>query len=260
MNHDAAFKARKVIAFDLDDTLAVTKSPITSQMGNLLERLLDRYDVCVISGGNYEQFKTQVVNRLTASSSQLGRLHLMPTSGTQYFRFNGEIGEWFAVYSEELSASQKEKILSVAKASAEEEGLWPTEPHGTVIEDRGSQMSMSLLGQKAPPEKKYEWAKVNSHKRTVLCDVIANRLPEFEVREGGTTTIDITRKGIDKAYGIQQLMNRLKLNKADILFVGDKLEVGGNDYPVKALGIDSIAVKNHEDTERLLQAIITAMT
>jgi len=69
MNHDAAFKARKVIAFDLDDTLAVTKSPITSQMGNLLERLLDRYDVCVISGGNYEQFKTQVVNRLTASSS-----------------------------------------------------------------------------------------------------------------------------------------------------------------------------------------------
>jgi phosphomannomutase len=110
----------------------------------------------------------------------------------------------------------------------------------------------------AGAEDKYKAAKVNSHKRIVLRDVIASRLPEFEVRTGGTTTIDITRKGIDKAYGIQQLMNHLNLINSDILFVGDKLEVDGNDYPVKAFGIDSIAVKNHEDTERLLQAIITS--
>lgn len=255
-NHDEAFKARKVIAFDLDDTLAVTKSPITSEMGSLLAQLLDRYDVCIISGGNYAQFKAQVVERLTASPSQLSRLHLMPTSGTQYYRFDAATGEWFAVYAEELSPSQKDRITSIAKLSAMEEGLWPHEPYGAVIEDRGSQMSMSLLGQKAPPEEKYEWASVNSSKRIVLRDTIANRLPEFEVRAGGTTTIDITRKGIDKAYGMQQLLNRLSLTKLDILFVGDKLEVGGNDYPVKALGIDSIEVRNHEDTEKLLKGLM----
>jgi len=256
--HCATFAegTKTIIAFDLDDTLAVTKSPVTPQMSELLVHLLDRYEVCVISGGKFEQFKTQVVDKLTATSTQLDRLHLMPTSGTQYYRFNTATKKWFTVYSEELSADQKEHIVSVAKKSAEEAGLWPENPYGPVIEDRGSQISMSMLGQKAPPDKKYEWARVNSERRAALRDVIASRLPEFEVRAGGTTTIDITRKGIDKAYGMTQLLNRLNLRKENVLFVGDKMEPGGNDYPVKAFGIDSIAVKNHEDTALLLEGII----
>jgi phosphomannomutase len=249
--------SKTVIAFDLDDTLAVTKSPVTPQMAELLVQLLDRYEVCVISGGKFEQFKTQVVDKLTASSTQLDHLHLMPTSGTQYYRFNTAKQDWYTVYSEELSAEQKQHIVSVAKAAAQEAGLWPENPYGQVIEDRGSQISMSMLGLKAPPDKKYEWAKLNSEKRAALRDVIASRLVEFEVRAGGTTTIDITRKGIDKAYGMAQLMERLSLLKTNILFVGDKMEPGGNDYPVKAFGIDSIAVKNHEDTALLLEGIIS---
>jgi hypothetical protein len=42
----------------------------------------------------------------------------------------------------------------------------------------------------------------------------------------------------------------------DILFIGDKLEEGGNDYPVKAMGIDTIAVEKWEDTAMVIEALI----
>lgn len=76
-----------LLAFDLDGTLAVSKSPVTDAMASALRGLLDRFDVCVISGGALMQLVSQVVDRLHASDEQLGALHLMPTSGTGNFRF-----------------------------------------------------------------------------------------------------------------------------------------------------------------------------
>lgn len=85
---------------------------------------------------------------------------------------------------------------------------------------------------------------------------VVERLPEFEVRLGGTTTIDITKLGIDKAYGMKKLMEALKVNKEDILFIGDRLEEGGNDYPVKVMGIDSMQISHSKETELVIEAII----
>ena len=149
-----SMKVKTVIAFDLDDTLAVTKSPITPKMADRLSQLLDRYEVCVISGGKFEQFKTQVVDKLSVSDTQLSRLHLMPTSGTRYYRYETDRKDWYTVYAEDLTPAQKDQITTVAQAAAQELGLWPSEPYGPVVEDRGSQISMSLLGQNAPAEKK----------------------------------------------------------------------------------------------------------
>ncbi len=86
--------------------------------------------------------------------------------------------------------------------------------------------------------------------------MVAPLLPDFEVRAGGTTTIDITKKGIDKAYGMQKLIEQLGLSKEDVLFFGDKLQEGGNDYPVKAMGIDSLEVSDWQDTALALEAIL----
>src|SRR5215468_6150053 len=54
----------RVIAFDLDDTLAVSKSRIDPEMAALLDRLLARFAVCIISGGRFEQFESQVLVHL----------------------------------------------------------------------------------------------------------------------------------------------------------------------------------------------------
>lgn len=247
---------RKVIAFDLDDTLAVTKSPISDRMSELLGKLLEKYDVCVISGGNIEQFHKQVVDRLEVPSHMLSRMHLMPTCGTRYYRYDELRSEWALQYAEDLTDDQKKRIKKALEDVSRELGLWPEKPYGEVIEDRGSQMTMSALGQQAPAEEKYAWAEKYKDVRPVLRDKVAELLPDLEVRIGGTTSTDVTMIGIDKAYGMDKLIQAIEISKEEILFIGDKLQEGGNDYPVKAMGIDSIQVDGWEDTALVLEGIL----
>lgn len=249
---------KKLLAFDLDDTLAVTKSPISDQMSEVLGKILEEFEICVISGGDYGQFKTQVVDRLHIEPHKLNRLHLMPTCGTKYYRYNELDAEWQLQYSEDLTEEQKAKVIEVLEASAKELGLWEENPAGDIIEDRGSQITFSALGQKATPEDKYAWDPEGT-KKASLRDLAAQSLEGLEVRAGGSTSIDVTREGIDKAYGMQKLIDAIDINKDDILFFGDNLQEGGNDYPVKAFGIDCLDVDKWEDTVHRLETILAVI-
>src|ERR1700749_581980 len=97
---------KKVIAFDLDDTLAVSKAALSDRMAGLLAQLLNHYDVCIISGGKFEQFKNQVVDRLDVAAHQMNRLPLMPTCGTRYLRYDELEDKWKIQYAEDLSDAQ----------------------------------------------------------------------------------------------------------------------------------------------------------
>jgi phosphomannomutase len=247
---------KNLIAFDMDDTLAITKSPISDKMSELFVKLLETHEVCVISGGKFEQFKLQLIDRIEAQPHLLKKLHIMPTCGTRYYLFEESTDKWVIEYAENLSEEQKAKAVQILEQEAKKAGIWVEETYGDIIEDRGSQITYSALGQLAPPDKKYEWAEKNKDSKKVFRDNVAALLPELEVRLGGTTSVDITRPGIDKAYGMQKLIQITGFSKDEILFVGDKLEEGGNDYPVKAMGVDTIAVEKWEDTALVIEAII----
>jgi phosphomannomutase len=246
---------KKVLAFDLDDTLAVTKSPLSDEMVEALSNILYNFDVCVISGGKFEQFEKQIIDRLHLDGHRLSRLHLMPTCGTRYYRYDEIDEEWKLQYAEDLTDEQKSEIREVLEETAKELGFWAENPAGEIIEDRLSQITYSALGQQATAEDKYAWDPDNS-KKLAIRDLAAQRLPDLEVRTGGTTSIDVTTIGIDKAYGMQKLIDELDISKEDILFFGDKLAEGGNDYPVKAYGIDSLEVSHWEDTVARLETIL----
>ena len=249
---------KKLLAFDLDDTLAITKSPISDHMAETLAKILDEFEVCIISGGRFEQFKTQVIDRLHIEPHKLNKLHLMPTCGTRYYLYDQPSGEWKQQYAEDLTKQQKEQIIAVLEASAKELGLWEAHPAGDIIEDRGSQITFSALGQKATPEDKYAWDP-DGTKKAALRDLAAQSLPGLEVRAGGSTSIDVTREGIDKAYGMQKLIDELDISKDDILFMGDKLQEGVNDYPAKAFGIECLDVDRWEDTVNRLETILAVI-
>ncbi len=246
---------RRLIAFDLDGTLAVTKSAISDVMAARLKDLLSLYEVCVISGGKFDQFEKQLIERLDVSPGQMSRLHIMPTSGTRYLRFDEHDLEWVVQYAEDLAPPKRAEIVEVLTAGAKTLGYWETKPHGDIIEDRGSQITFSALGQEAPADLKHTWDP-DGAKKLSLRDFAAKRLPDLEVRIGGTTSVDVTAAGIDKAYGMKKLMKELGMTRDDILFFGDKLDEGGNDHPVKAMGIDSIAVDGWEETAVAIESII----
>jgi phosphomannomutase len=247
----------RLVAFDLDDTLAVSKSQIDPRMAELLAQLLAKLDVCIISGGRFEQFDRQVLRHLPVDDVARLRLHLMPTCGTRYYRWGG--ADWQQVYAEDFSHDDKARIIAVLEEGAKELGLWEASPWGDIIEDRGSQITFSALGQAAPVDAKYAWDP-DGAKKKLLRAYAAERLPDLEVRGGGSTSVDVTRKGIDKAYGMRKLMEQLGLTTDEMLFVGDRLDEGGNDYPVKALGIPCVAVERWEETAEFLERFLTSST
>ena len=246
---------RKVIVFDLDNTLADSKSPITDQMADLLNGLLRKFQVCVISGAKFGQFEEQVLNNLKAAPRTLTALHIMPTCGTRYLQFDVATKVWRQVYAEDLTADQRTRIVAALDKGADALGYRATKLWGAQIEDRGSQVTFSALGQDAPMASKQAWDPDGKRKRK-LRDYVARVIPEFEVRVGGSTSIDVTKPGIDKAYGVKKLIELLAVTKKDVIFVGDRLSKGGNDYPVKAMGVDCLEVSRWQDTALVIQTIL----
>jgi len=247
---------KRVLAFDQDDTLNITKLPVDETMADLLTKLLDKYEICVISGTNWEVMKKNDVDPLvSATPEQLMRLHIMPTTGTQYWHMVD--GEWKREYAHFLTNEQAEKITVELEKAARSLGYWCENPNGEIIENRGSQITYSALGQWATPEDKHAWDP-DMKKRQEIVELIRPELADIGIKIGigGATSIDITLPGIDKAYGMRQLMEQTGYTMDDILFIGDKLQPGGNDYPVKEMGMDTIEVTSHEDTNWVLRGIL----
>ncbi|MBV8344685.1 MAG: HAD-IIB family hydrolase [Candidatus Eremiobacteraeota bacterium] len=242
---------KRLIVFDLDGTLALSKAALDDEMAALLGRLLGVIKVAIISGGDYPQFQTQVLERLPAGSD-FTNLSILPTSGTKFFVYDGQ---WRKLYSEDLTDEQKKKIESALESAVADTGFQPAQTWGERIEDRGTQITYSALGQQAPLEAKEKWDPDFS-KRKQIQAILAKTLPEFSVRLGGTTSIDVTRPGIDKAYGIRKLRDELGIPIEEMLFIGDAIFPGGNDYAAKEAGTDTIQVRDPEETKRVIQAII----
>jgi phosphomannomutase len=246
----------KLVAFDLDDTLAPSKSPVDPRMAELLVRLLGVVEVCVISGGQFGQFESQLVGNLPLDHPEaLARLHLMPTCGTQYYLFQD--AGWRQQYAENLTEAQKQAALAAVESEARRLGYWESETWGPILEDRGSQITFSALGQAAPVDAKKAWDPSGEKKNTLRAAVQAH-LADLEVRSGGSTSVDITRRGIDKAYGMTKLAELTGIPLDEMLFVGDRLDPDGNDYPVKALGVRCIAVEGWEDTAAVIEEFLAA--
>ncbi len=251
---------KKLIVFDLDSTLAPSKSLLPDRMAKLLNQLLAKFQVCIISGGKYELFQRQVISRITTEPTLLANLHLMPTSGTRYYRF--EKGNWAEKYAENIAEKDKNRIAKALEEGLDEAGYRQKKIYGDIIEDRQSQVSLSIFGQEIVAELGEKGIKIkegwdpDGSKKLHLCSIIAPKIPDFEVRSAGTTTIDVTKPGIDKAYGVGKLLDLLSISKEDVLFMGDKLIEGGNDYPVKAMGIDCMEVSNWQDTALIVEAIL----
>ncbi|MDB5266566.1 MAG: HAD-superfamily hydrolase subfamily [Parcubacteria group bacterium] len=224
----------KLVAFDIDQTLTESKSPLDAEMAALLRTLLDKKRVAVISGGTFEQFKKSIIDPLGASEDELRYLYLLPTMGAQLYEYKGG---WKEVYSYALSEDEKQKIMEAFGLAFRETGfVQPERIYGVQIEDRGTQITFSALGSDAPNELKYSWDP-DHHKRSALVVVLQRELPNFALSIGGTTSIDVTRQGIDKAFGLHELMKHLELSKEEVLFVGDALFPGGNDASVIPTGI-----------------------
>ncbi len=245
---------KKLIVFDLDGTLAESKSSLDTEMSVLIHDLLSVVKVAVISGGDWLQFEKQVLSGLP-HDKRLENLSILPTCGTKFYQYGKD---WKKIYSEDFTSDEKKKIISSLKRSIESAGFKIKKLWGEEIEDRGSQITFSALGQKAPNKEKEKWDP-DFVKRKKMKAFLDKQIPGFSVSLGGETSIDITKPGIDKAYGIKKLRDTLGISIPEMIFVGDALFPGGNDYPAAEAGVISIRVKNPTETKRVIEAIIACL-
>jgi HAD superfamily hydrolase (TIGR01484 family) len=247
---------KKLIVFDLDGTLAASKSPLDSEMAGLLHDLLGVVKVAVISGGGWPQFEKQLLSNLPQDQT-LADLSLLPTCGTKFFRYAG--AAWVKLYSEDFTAEEREKIIGSLKSAVAEAGFRVEKVWGETIEDRGSQITYSALGQQAPLTEKDKWDP-DFTKRTKIKALLDTLIPDFSVRMGGATSIDVTKPGIDKAYGVRKLRDVLNISLKEMIYIGDALFAGGNDYPAEEAGVASIPVRGPDETKPVTQAIIACLS
>jgi phosphomannomutase len=242
---------KKLIVFDLDGTLAESKAAIDKEMSARLSALLTVAKVAVISGGDWPQFEKQVLANLPKDAT-LKNLSILPTCGTKFYLYKTD---WEQLYAENFTEDEKKKIISSLIKAIDESGFKATKVWGETIEDRGSQVTYSALGQQAPLEEKKKWDP-DFTKRNKIKKQLDKMIPEFAVNLGGTTSIDITKHGIDKAYGINKLRDVLNINIKEMIFIGDAIFPGGNDYPAKQAGAFSIRVSDPNETKRVVEGII----
>jgi HAD superfamily hydrolase (TIGR01484 family) len=245
---------KKLIVYDLDGTLAESKSSLDTEMSGLLNELLGIVKVAVISGGDWMQFEKQLLSNLP-HNEQLKNLSILPTCGTKFFQYKDK---WDNIYSEDFTSPEKEKIISSIKKAIGVTGFKADKVWGEVIEDRGSQITFSALGQQAPITEKKKWDP-DFIKRKKIKGILDTYIPEFSVHLGGTTSVDVTKPGIDKAYGIRKLRDILGISLEEMIFIGDAIFPGGNDYPPKEAGVCSIPIRDIYDTKRVTEAIIACI-
>ena len=245
---------KKLIVFDLDGTLAESKSALDAEMATLLHDLLGIIKVAIISGGDWPQFEKQLLSNLP-DDEHLANLSLLPTCGTKFFEYKSD---WKKLYSEDFTADEKEKIICSLKKAVAEAGFKVEKVWGETIEDRGSQITFSALGQQAPLKEKDKWDP-DYTKRKKIKAMLDPLLPGFSVRMGGSTSIDVTKPGIDKAYGIRKLRDLLGISLKEMIFIGDALFPGGNDYPAEEAGVVSIPVRGPNETKPVTKVIIACL-
>jgi HAD superfamily hydrolase (TIGR01484 family) len=253
--------SKKLIVFDLDGTLAPTKAQMDAEMAELVKRLLEVKKVAIIGGGKLQLFKHQFLSQLKIPKNLYHNLFLFPTTATTFLKYQKG---WKKVYAHNLTKAEVKKIREAFKKVYKEINYKnPEKIYGKVIENRGSQVTWSALGQdvvkalgKKGIELKNQWRDKNTPLKLKIAQHLKKYVGNLEVHAAGHTSIDVTKKGIDKGYGLHQIEKYLGVKIKDMLFVGDAIFPGGNDYAVVKTGVDYKKVKDPEETKKIIKSLI----
>jgi phosphomannomutase len=217
--------------FDMDGTLTAARSLAEPAMLEALEDLITAgRDVIVVSGAEVKQIAYQMKNLQVTYLAQNGN-----------HAYDAETGQ--DIWRELLSPEEKAEILAHMQSLPR---TWAVTDENDLIEDRGSQISYSLLGHHEDKAKKAAFDP-NGDKRRALLAAHPLKSETVEAKMGGTTTIDYFRRGHHKGHNVYRLIEEEGWNKDACVYVGDALFEGGNDEAVVGV-IETHGVKNPEDT------------
>ncbi len=245
------YKDRKIVAFDMDGTVTESLTPMDFEMAKVFSDLLKEHKVAVISGAAFKSFKLQILDTLSKDAN-LKNLVILSGNGTSFYMFENS---WKSIYEDKLSEAEKKKIREVIIETLKKLDVFKGfEEKKGAIDDKSGQLTLKMISGDAPLEEKLAWDP-DKIKREPIRKLLQEKLPDYEVKIGGTTSIDITPKGVDKGYAIKKVMEYFKAQKEEVLFLGDAIFPGGNDYAAAQV-VDGIKVSGPEETKEVIRNIL----
>lgn len=235
------FQEKKVIIADVDETICETCQQISEEMAQQISNMIQQgYRFAFISGTKCEDLKNMISSRIKKEH------HLLGTTGTRYIVINEESAQ--TIYNYSLSTEEKQEIMIALNKVIDHFQIQSMTSKEDQLQDRDSQITLSAIGRNAPLELKKAYDP-NGEKRQIWIKYLKQHLDKnkYDFKIGGTTSLDITHKGLDKEWGIRKFAEHHSIPLNQILFFGDNIYPGGNDFPATKV-VDCISVRNPEDT------------
>jgi HAD superfamily hydrolase (TIGR01484 family) len=238
---------KRIFFFDVDDTVAPSTKPLSEGMAGQLNHMISSgLWIAFISGSTTEQLWGQL------GASLKGDFHILGTSGTAYEWVRS--GRREEVYRHSLDQAERVRILKLFKELALRHGIRSLTTEEDQIQDRGSQITFSAIGRHAPEDKKRSFDPERALRLAWARELKAELGDAYQIGIGGTTSLDVTRAGQDKGWGLRQFLKHHGRDASEAVFYGDKLQEGGNDYPARAV-MDCVEVLSPEDTLMKLRSL-----
>lgn len=215
----------KIFMFDIDGTLTPHRRPMTEDMVKFFLDFCKNNVVYLLTGSDWDKVQEQVPPEILACVKGT-----FTCSGNDYRDSKGTLIYEKSFYPNPHLDAFLQGILEASP--------YPTKT-GRHIENRPGMVNFSIVGRDCTHEQREEYARWDNihQERSMIRDKIMSSFTGLDVAVGGQISVDIYPKGSDKsqAYHIIKEANP----QATILFFGDRLRHGGNDYPVYAAMVKS---------------------
>lgn len=224
----------KHLFFDMDQTIAPARQPILQPMYDLLNELPQ--DIIIVSGQEVAKIDKQSNSLISYTLGQNGN-HATDLENNELWNIPLD------PHHREEIMQHIEKIISILDHDLNHD--WAP------IEDRGSQITFSPIGNTAPSEIKQVYDP-NRSKRIALMEAVPFVSNELTVKLGGSTSFDYIHKERHKGTNVQRLIDLMGWDKNACIYFGDGLCPGGNDEDVIGV-IETVPVADHHDTYEKLK-------
>lgn len=245
--------AAQAALFDLDETLAESFKDPSRAMISRIQALLHSIPVAIVTGRDFAGMKHDFLDQIT-DSPDAERFYVVCEGGAEGYAWKS--GSWHKEYGTDMTDDERPAIRgAIMSALSETRVLDGQTIYGEQFVDKQAMVAFRMIGNDAPTDIRHTWDPGNALRHTFALAVQA-KLPQYDVVMGGATTIDVTKKAINKAYGVRWLSDTFRIPTTDMLYVGDALYPDGNDEPVIATGIQVLATTGPKETEVIIDELL----
>lgn len=227
--------------FDVDGTLTPSRGVIHPEFHDFFLNFCNDFNVYLVTGSDYpktrEQLGVKILEKVALSFNCAGNSNW--SKGKEVYRND-------FVYSESLISFLKEQLHNSRFM----------QKTGNHIENRPGMINFSIVGRNCTFEQRYLYRQWDDHKqeRYRIANELMEKFPGVIAQVAGETGIDIYEDGRDKSQVVEWI-------RMPIIFYGDKIQPGGNDFPLaeKLKNIPnckSVSVRNWNETYKCLQSML----